>query len=88
MRTDAGYTIRCGQCPRTWRSLVQAHCQLCHRQFSKPAVADAHTDYPTGVCSDPATVTWPDGTPRYKRTEDIYGEVWRRHTERAYPTED
>lgn len=58
----------CRDCHRSWTSLVQEHCTLCHQQFSTTSVADRH--WKSGVHVHPAEIAW------FSKSEEAYGEVW------------
>lgn len=63
----------CRRCCRSWMSKKQAHCPTCCAHFSTPNLFDAHL-LTRGGCQDPATVTRPDGSPRFRQDES---GLWR-----------
>lgn len=73
----------CCDCHRSWRSLLEAHCTMCHRHFFNPKAFDAHLS--AGGCHDPKVVTRRDGRPRLQLTTTPYGELWRLVNYRPLP---
>ncbi len=67
------------KCGRKWTGLIQAHCSVCHRQFSTVANFDAHRVNKRG-CPDPASLRRKkrDGTevPILKEVSTVHGPLW------------
>lgn len=84
--TEMGYSItHCGDshragvtgCHRSWTSLAQAHCVVCHEQFATNDTADRHW-----IGSDKAGSigrhTPPSEVSILVAVEEQFGPVWRR----------
>lgn len=65
-------------CGRKWAGLREAHCTLCHRQFSTVRNFDAHriNRGPVTECVDPLTIPGRDGKRRMRIRESAWGDVY------------
>jgi hypothetical protein len=59
----------CRDCHRSWVSMSQAHCVLCHENFATDGVAEKH--WIKGVHTHPSDV------PKLECREEGHGPVWR-----------
>lgn len=74
-----GYTItHCRDCHTTWKSLSQAHCVICHEQFSTDGTADAHWVSTNKKLKLPGEHTHPSEVSALKCVEEQFGPVWQR----------
>jgi hypothetical protein len=67
----------CRDCHRSWTSLVQSHCTVCHEHFATNGVADLHWRGAGHV--DAATV------PALEAHDEANGPVWRSTGGRVRP---
>lgn len=66
------------KCSWRQRGNLTGHCSGCCRTFDTLSAFDAHQAVVDGrvVCSDPATMTRSDGSPRYQSRTDDVAEYW------------
>jgi hypothetical protein len=65
----------CRDCHRTWASLIEGHCAVCHHHFANYPAFDAHFDGDEHV--DPATVLRLNGKPKLTYRTTVFGKTWR-----------
>lgn len=65
----------CHDCHRSWTSLKEAHCTVCHEHFSTDGHAQSHRG-PHGYCIPPGDVLRIDGEARMRLTDRGTGPVW------------
>jgi hypothetical protein len=68
------------RCCRTWTAPKQAHCRVCHQHFTTSSAFNAHLkNHEEGERVehvDPGTLRSKDGSHRFVRRFDRFGEIW------------
>lgn len=72
-----GAVTHCKACHRSWRSLKEAHCTVCHSHFTSNEAASYHWNDKTGQHMQVEECIRGEGKgPRYSATETPFGVVW------------
>jgi hypothetical protein len=67
----------CRDCHRSWKSLSQAHCTVCHETFATNGVADLHWTKKEGHVH-------PSGISSLELHQESEGGVWRKSAGRVH----
>lgn len=70
----------CRKCKRSWSSLVECHCDLCHEHFSTVWGFDLHKPNAEIGCLDPSTIKNKHDKPLLRLATRREGQVWVAYT--------
>ena len=81
--THCGTSRRAGVtgCHRSWKSLAQGHCTVCHEQFATESTSDHHWGSANKRSKLPGVHTHPSEVETLVSVDEQFGPVWHRSLE-------